>query len=120
MKEIDGLEEQIVSDWMQKLSERTQPPLNLPTPGLILFKADLIEKRRRTERAVLPIIFMQTTALAVFGIAVVWLLLSSRSPLAPLFRETLSSLISVGVLFLFGAVVAVMICLAFAFVLRRD
>jgi hypothetical protein len=120
MKEMDGLEEQIVSDWMQKLSEQTEAPLNLPTPGLILFKADLIEKLSRAERAVMPVIWMQTTALAVFGIAAFWLLLSSRSPLGGLFRETLTSLISVVPFLVLGAIAAAIICVGFAFVLRRS
>ncbi|HTK37115.1 MAG TPA: hypothetical protein VL325_01370 [Pyrinomonadaceae bacterium] len=120
MKEIDGLEEKMVSDWMQRLSEQTLPPSNLPKPGLILFKAELIKKRKRTERAVLPVIWMQATAVAIFAAVVFWLLLSSRSPLSSLFSETLASLMSVGVLFVFGAIAAAVICLAFAFVLRRD
>ena len=120
MKETDGLEEQIVSDWMQKLSEQTQPPHNLPTPGLILFKAGLTEKRRRAERAVMPVVWMRVTALAIFAITALWLLLSDRSPLAVLFRETLSSLMSVVPFIVFGAIAAAMICVAFAFVLRRE
>ena len=117
MKEID---EQIVSEWMKRLSERTEAPLNLPAPGLILFKADLIEKRRRTERAVMPVVWMQATALAIFVFAVFWLLLFSRSPLAGMFRETLASLVSVVPFFVLGGIAAAMICVAFAFVLRRQ
>jgi hypothetical protein len=120
MKETDGLEEQIVSDWMQKLSEQTQPPSNLPTPSLILFKAGLIEKRRRTERSVMPVVWMQTAALTIFAIAALWLLLSDRSPLSSLFRETLSSLMQVVPLFIFGAIAAAAICVGFAVVLRRQ
>ena len=120
MKETDGLEEQIVSDWMQELSEQTQPPSNLPMPSLILFKAGLIEKRRRAERAIMPIIWMQIATLTLFAIAALWLLLSDRSPLAVLFRETLSSLMSVVPFIVFGAIAAAMICVAFAFVLRRE
>jgi len=117
MKELD---EKMASEWMQRLSEQTEAPLNLPTPGLILFKADLIEKRSRTERAVLPVVWMQATALAIFVAAAFWLLILSRSPLAGLFRETLSSLMSVIPFFVLGAIAAAMICVAFAFVLRRD
>lgn len=117
MKDID---EQIVSDWMQRFAEKTEAPLNLPTTGLILFKADLIEKRSRAERAVMPVVWMQTAALAVFGVAALWLLFSVRSPLAGLFRETLVSLITVVPFLLFGAIVAVVICVAFGFVLRRS
>ena len=116
MKEID---EQIVSEWMKRLSERTEEPLNMPAPGLILFKADLIEKRRRTERAVMPVVWMHATALAVFGIAVLWLLLSGRSPIGGLFRETLASLVSIVPFLVLGAIAAATICAAFAFVLRR-
>jgi len=120
MNELDGLEEKMVSEWMQKLSEQTQPPHNLPTPGLILFKAGLTEKRRRAERAVMPVVWMRVTALAIFAITALWLLLSDRSPLASLFRETLSSLLFIVPFFVLGAIAAAMICAGFAFVLRRD
>lgn len=120
MKEIDDLQERKISEWMQAIAEQTAPPQDLPAPGLLLFKARLIEKRVAAARAIRPLVWMRTAALAVFALAMLWLVLSARSPLAQLFRETLSSLMSVVALFFFGVIVATVICLTFAFFLRHD
>ncbi len=119
MKEIDDVQEQKISEWMQTMAEQTAPPRDLPTPGLLLFKARLIEKRIAAARAIRSLVWMRTAALAVFFLASLWLVSSGRSPLAPLFRDTLSSLMSVAVLFIFGAIAATAICLGFALILRR-
>jgi hypothetical protein len=110
---------QTADAWMQKFAEQTALPQNLPAPGLLLFKARLIEKQSAVIRAVQPIIRAQIASVLIFALGAGWLLLKSRMQIGSLLKETFLSLSSVATLFVLGVSSAVLICLAFAYFLRE-
>ncbi len=110
---------QRASDWMQKFSAATAPPQNLPAPGLLLFKARLIEKQSAAIRAVQPIVRAQIASVLIFVLGTVWVLLKSRMQIGSLLKETFLSLSSVATLLVLGVSSAVLICLVFAYFLRE-
>lgn len=110
---------QKISARMQKFAADTAAlPLNLPAPGLILFKARLLEKQSAVERATQPIIKAQIASAIIFAAAICWLLVTGKTIAVSVFTETFRGLLTVAPLIVLAAVGAGLICLAFAYFLR--
>ena len=112
-------EAQKVSVWMQKFAAEIQPPENLPAPGFLLFKARLLKKQSAAERAAQPIFLMQFAALILIVLTSGLVVLKVETPIGSILKVTFLSLASVAPLFIFGAISAILICLGFAYLLRK-
>ena len=110
---------QMVDDWMRKFAGQTALPQNLHAPGFLLFKARLIEKQSAADRAVQPIVRTQIAAAVIFALAIGWLPLKGQTPFGSLMKETFLSLLSVTPVIILGVMLALLICLAFAYFMRE-
>lgn len=112
------LEARKVADWMQKFAARTAPPRNLPAPGLILFKARLLEKYSAARRAVQPIFWMQIASALIVAAAVLYLQAKSGISIGAILTEPFASLSPAVQVTFFGLMGAILICLTLAYFLR--
>lgn len=103
---------------MREFAAVTSAPQNLPAPGLLLFKARLVEKQSEASRALQPVVFARATSATIFLLVVGWLLLKSQSPISFLIKEAFRSLSAVAPLLVSGIAIGSLICLAFAYFLR--
>lgn len=115
---FDCQESERVSDWMQKLGEQTSVPEHSSSPGLLLFKARLIEKQLAQRRAGRPIIWVQSGNIVVGLIVMVWMLGKFRMQFVPIVQGILLALLKVDQLFVFGGVSMILICLVLGYFLH--
>lgn len=106
--------------FMQKFAAATAPPRPLPAPGFLLFKARLDEKRVARERAVKPIVWAQGFSALLVSAAIVYLQTVGSFSSLGILNETFTRLKPLTPFFVFGAVSAVLICSAFAYLLRES
>lgn len=112
-------QEKLVEEWLSKLAARSAPRGDLPAPGLLLFKARLIEKQSAATSALRPLFWMRSIALGVFTLSMLWMITSAHSPAMPLLHEAVLSLSPLAVLVLLGIIAAAGISLGFMVILRR-
>lgn len=113
-----------VARWMQffAVSAPTQPP-RLPSAGTLLWKFQLLEKRRAARRVTQPILVAQVAAGIVATTTFLWLTLSGRLPFARQvsahFGDALAALEAAAAPLLVGFACAAFVCLALLYTLRR-
>lgn len=81
-----------VADWMQRLAAETAPSAKLPTAGFLFWKSKIIEKQRAAQRAAKPIFWMETAAIVLISIAMLWLAVKNQTRLEPVWNQIFASL----------------------------
>ena len=113
-----------VARWMRSfaVSAPTQP-LRLPLAGTLLWKFQLLEKRRAARRVTQPILVAQVAACLSAATTFLWLTLSGRLPferqVSARFGDALAALEAAAAPLLVGFACAAFVCLALLYTLRR-
>lgn len=113
----DCRETERVSAWMQRLERHTSFPDTTALPGLLLFKARLLERRNAQSRAAMPILSVQAGSIGLGSIIIAWIFLSSPLGILPNIQEAFRSLSKVNPYLVLGGMIFVMICSAIGYLL---
>jgi len=103
--------------WMQKFARQTAPHI-MPSPGILLFKARLREKRLAARRAMLPMIFMKAAAAFIGGLALAYLQTKKGLSVGPIIGQTMSSFAAILPLVVLALAGILAMCLVAARFLR--
>ena len=107
------------SEWMNKFAGSTNPGRDLPSAGLLLFKARLRKKLSSAERAARPINAMAVIALLVALVSTVGVVLGTESRFGSILIEALGLLATYAAPIAFAAAATALISAAIVFILKR-
>lgn len=107
-----------VAGWMQTFAA-TSEPKNLPKPGFIRWKAQIVEKQAAANRATKPMMWAQTFTVVSVAATVVWLLFGNHTGFSTTFQALFESFELVAAPFLICFVCAAFVCLTFFYKWRE-
>ena len=109
-----------VGDWMNRFAESTAVSSALPSAGLLLFKARLMKRLASADRAARPIRVMSFVALFLAIVSTGAVIFGTESQLGAIAIEAAGLLATYAAAIIAAAVVAAIVCLMFAYLLKRS
>ena len=108
-----------VAEWMNKFAAGTNSPRDLPSAGLLLFKAKLSKRLSSAEGAARPINAMAPIALFVVAALTGGVVLGTESRFGTILIEALGILATYAAAIAVAAAATAIICVTIAFILKR-
>ena len=94
--------------------QRSPSPASIPKPGFIWWKAQLVERQKKAERAAQPLAWMQAAAAILVAAGILWLLIKNPDSFGSTWQTLADSLNLVGAPLLIVLTCAAAVYLALA------
>jgi hypothetical protein len=107
-----------LAGWMHAFASASQPK-NLPKPGFIRWKANIVEKQKTAERATQPIEWAQAITVMLVSATVFWLLIQNSNQFGAGVNVLLASFELIAIPLLIVSTCAAFICLLIAYKWRE-